>query len=342
MAATGEGKQQVFVPLGEQQEDEEAHQSQPTQEKVVSLINEAQLVGKEKKMEYLHQVKELIIKKDPNLLDSFLDEVIAFQQDSSPDVRKFVVGFMEDACKSDPGLLVRVIPMLPYLMEDTNTTVIKRVVVCVMQLYKLALVYVAKQKTVEEGVQDMWESLSDTKLRICDMVEAENDGIRTMAVKFLEMIILSQTKKEAMSEAPKGPEVDLSLDIVHPSHPLLKAAELREEAGTSMGSLMALTASPTVSSVVLMTCIGCLTNIAKQRPSNMSTVIQTFELLHANLPPHFATSQVTSVRKQLKTQVLGLLRHQASYECREQITTLLTDLGCTQAEVSVCVVDGQE
>ena len=28
-------------------------------------------------------------------------------------------------------------------------------------------------------------------------------------------------------------------------------------------------------------------------------------------------------------------------ECREQITTLLTDLGCTQAEVSVCVVDGR-
>lgn len=73
---------------------------------VVSLINEAQLVGKEKKMEYLHQVryaitavscmalshnvsfacsctldpqvKELIIKKDPNLLDSFLDVSFIF------------------------------------------------------------------------------------------------------------------------------------------------------------------------------------------------------------------------------------------------------------------------
>ena len=66
------------------------------------------------------QVKELIINKDPNLLDSFLDvsltplcilylklnlsicvyylqEVIAFQQDPSSDVRKFVIGFMEDA-----------------------------------------------------------------------------------------------------------------------------------------------------------------------------------------------------------------------------------------------------
>lgn len=105
----------------------------------------------------------------------------------------------------------------------------------------------------------------------------------------------------------------LSLLQVPPSHPLLKAAKLREEAGTSLGSLMALTASPTVSryrdvicylldlvvkyeiiiltqfycslnsflsSVVLMTCIGCLTNIAKQRPSNMSTVVQTYELLH--------------------------------------------------------------
>lgn len=38
MAGTGEGKQQVFVPLGEQQEDEEAHQSQPTQEKVGEYI----------------------------------------------------------------------------------------------------------------------------------------------------------------------------------------------------------------------------------------------------------------------------------------------------------------
>ena len=78
------------------------------------------------------QVKELITKKNPDLLDSFLDvscihvyciriytdvlyicpcmyncvhiffyyhlqEVIAFQQDSAPDVRKFVVNFMEDA-----------------------------------------------------------------------------------------------------------------------------------------------------------------------------------------------------------------------------------------------------
>ena len=63
-------------------------------------------------------MKELIISKEPDLLDSFMDvscrgevewvgltlimaavvqEVIAFQQDNSPEVRKFVVSFMEEA-----------------------------------------------------------------------------------------------------------------------------------------------------------------------------------------------------------------------------------------------------
>ena len=37
MAVAGEGKQ-VFVPLGEQQEDEEADQSLPTQDKVVASL----------------------------------------------------------------------------------------------------------------------------------------------------------------------------------------------------------------------------------------------------------------------------------------------------------------
>ena len=73
---------------------------------------------------FFFKVKELIVNKEPNLLDSFLDvswcdlppslphltpcthcvtsflptqEVIAFQADNSPEVRKFVVTFMEEA-----------------------------------------------------------------------------------------------------------------------------------------------------------------------------------------------------------------------------------------------------
>ena len=47
--------------------------------------------------------------------------------------------------KSDPGLLVRVVPMLSYMMEDSNSSVIKRVMTAFMQLYMMAFMVCDKQ-----------------------------------------------------------------------------------------------------------------------------------------------------------------------------------------------------
>lgn len=53
-----------------------------------------------------------------------------------------------------------------------------------------------------------------------------------------------------------------------------------------------------------------------------------------NLPPTLAKSQVSSVRKNMKMHMLSLLKHKASVDYITQITTLLTDLGATNSEVS--------
>lgn len=45
----------------------------------------------------LSKVQETIINNDINLLDNFLDEMLAFQSDRNADVRKFIVGFIEEA-----------------------------------------------------------------------------------------------------------------------------------------------------------------------------------------------------------------------------------------------------
>ncbi len=42
--------------------------------------------------------------------------------------------------KADSGMLVRVIPMLSYMMDDNSVNVIKRLLVCIVQLYKIALI----------------------------------------------------------------------------------------------------------------------------------------------------------------------------------------------------------
>jgi hypothetical protein len=53
----------------------------------------------------------------------------------------------------------------------------------------------------------------------------------------------------------------------------------------------------------------------------------------ANLPPTLSKSQVSSVRKHLKMQLLNLLKHPSSVDFHNNITTLLTDLGATYQEV---------
>ena len=100
---------------------------------------------------------------------------------------------------------------------------------------------------------------------------------------------------------------------------------------------------PSYSSANLMNCMGSLTNVAKFRPQFMPKVITALEMLQANLPPTLARSQVSSVRKHLKNQLLALLRHPTAAEhFFTNITTLLTDLGASREEVMRAVPNYEE
>jgi symplekin len=77
----------------------------------------------------------------------------------------------------------------------------------------------------------------------------------------------------------------------------------------------------------LLTCLGVVTNIAKSRAEFMSRVVSAIESLYNNLPPTLTTTQVNSVRKKLKTEIAGLIKHPAAYEFVEKLTPLLIDLG---------------
>ncbi|ESP01476.1 hypothetical protein LOTGIDRAFT_70873, partial [Lottia gigantea] len=64
------------------------------------------------------QVQELIIHKDPTLLDNFLDEMLAFISDRSVDVKKLLIGFLEEACKKDKEILPKALPGVTILLAD--------------------------------------------------------------------------------------------------------------------------------------------------------------------------------------------------------------------------------
>lgn len=315
-------------------EEEEKAEGVSTHDRVVELLNQASLMQRDsQRISNLKIVQELIIHKEPDLLDSFLDEMLAFQADKSQDVKKFVVGFMEDACKKDPDYLIKMVPNMVLLLQDDTVAVVKRVVLALTQLYKVTVQWIAKAKKLKDEMKPVWQSVNQMKGKMLEMLDSENDGVRTHAVKFVESVAVTLSVKTSDSVVPKNQEGDITLDQIPEDHAILKYKKLEDEGKKAFECLLEFLASPHISSINLMTCMGALTNIAKQRPQYIARVVAGYEALHVNLPPTLANSQVSSVRKSLKMQMLALLRLPASYEYQPQITTLLTDLGATQSEV---------
>lgn len=315
-------------------QDDAASDVISTSEKVVELLNMAALASNDSKITMLKQVQELIINKDPTLLDNFLDEIIAFQADKSVDVRKFVVNFIEEACKLDPELLIKLIANLHMLLKDENVNVVKKSILTMTQLYKVALQWVARSRPTSDSQESCWDLVTEMAAEILVLLESDNDGIRTHAVKFVESLIVTLSPRTPDSEIPKRQEGDISLEQIPTDHPFLKYNLLRDFGKQALKELLKFMAHPAISSINLTAALGSLASIARQRPMFMAEVIQAYETLHANLPPTLAKSQVSSVRKNLKLQLLSVLRHPSSCEYQGPISTLLLDLGTGQAEIT--------
>lgn len=315
-------------------EDECGADSMSTSERVVDLLNQAALLSTDSKISILKQVQELIINKDPTLLDNFLDEIIAFQADKSVEVRKFVVGFIEEACKRDIELLLKLIANLNMLLKDENVNVVKKAILTMTQLYKVALQWMVKSKAISELQEACWEMVAAMASDIILLLDSDNDGVRTHAIKFVEGLIITLSPRVADSDVPKRHENDISLERVPKDHPYIKYTALWEEGRAALEQLLRFMVHPAISSINLTAALGSLATIARQRPMFMAEVIQAYETLHANLPPTLAKSQVSSVRKNLKLHLLSVLRHPSSGDFQPQITTLLVDLGTQQAEIA--------
>ncbi|XP_032385584.1 symplekin isoform X2 [Etheostoma spectabile] len=305
-----------------------------TSERVVDLLNQAALIATDEKLTVLKQVQELIINKDPSLLDNFLDELIAFQTDKSIEVRKFVIGFIEEACKRDNELLLRLIANLNMLLKDESVNVVKKAILTLTQLYKVTLQWLVRSKAVSERQEACWDLVTQMKGDVLALLDSENDGVRTHAIKFTESLIITLSPRTSDSDVPKRQEGDISLGKVPRDHSYIRYDVLCEEGKAALEKLLKFMVHPAISSINLTTTLGSLATIARQRPMFMSEVVQAYETLHANLPPTLAKSQVSSVRKNLKLHLVAVLKHPCSLEFQVQISTLLLDLGMPQSEIT--------
>ncbi|KAI5704454.1 hypothetical protein M8J75_005471 [Diaphorina citri] len=302
----------------------------PFYEKVTSWLNEANVTRDQKKaIENLFKVKEIVIQKEPILLTTFLDTILSLQVSRNTDIKKFVVGFIEDAVKKAPEVMPRVINSLIMLLNDESLPVQKKVIQVAGIFYKHALGYISEHGSSSD-VNNLWDLLTRIKTSIIDLVDGDNDGIRTQSIKFLETIVLLQTYSE--SDTP-GIQDNFSLNNLPAGLKVAKRRQLEEEAQVVFDLIVKFFSSPHISSVNLMASMGSIVNIARMRPQFTGRVVAALELLHTNLPPTLSKSQVCSVRKQMKNNLLSLLKCSGAIDYHSNISTLLTDLGATYSEV---------
>lgn len=310
---------------------------------VVELLNDAIVCSRDDdKVKLLQQVQELVIHhdilvSDARLVtrfiavpsqDNFLDEVLGFQADKSANVRKFVVVFIEAACKKDPEFFSKLIINLNYAVNDENVNVVKRAIQATTQLYKEFLKWISKAN-INEVVESTWEVWIQIKQFICSLLDTtDNEGIKTQCVKFMESVVIVESKRDQWSSTVAND--DFNVENLSQCK-LVDVNQLQEEAKGVFEQLVIFHGTAHISSVNLMATMQALVLIARHRSSLfLAKVIAALESLHSNLPPTLAKSQVSSVRKYLKMQLLMLLKHPAAALNRThqlQIVQLATDLG---------------
>lgn len=146
----------------------------------------------------LKSLQEVVIHRDPGLIDTFLPKVLEFQVDKSAAVRKGVLDF----CDASLDVVVSVTNLLHgaecilFLLEDDNVSVLKRCIRSLLLIFQCTLAISAAEAgySVDEG-ETLWKIVQDAVRKIENLIKdsSTSTGVKLSASKFLEQAILLAT-----------------------------------------------------------------------------------------------------------------------------------------------------
>ncbi|CAK1542923.1 unnamed protein product [Leptosia nina] len=299
------------------------------EKQLIQRINEAGMSEGGKRAGLLRKIIEILTHQLSPMIPMYMENVLSFINDKLPETRKIIIAFIEELSTNFPENLPKVISNLQLLVTDPVVAVQKRAIQAASVIYKNVLTWLCSS-TNEQEAKLVWEHMNKTKLLILNMIDSENEGIRTHAIKFLEEVVLLQTATNSSS-------TDFSLNNISKSLTFINQDALEEEAEHIFQLLLKFHNSQHISSVNLMACMTTLIALAKCRPKYLPRVLQALGDLHTTLPPTLSQSQVNSVRKHLRIQLISLVKQTSVNDMIPQLLQLLTDIGMTQQEINKVV-----
>lgn len=89
--------------------------------------------------------------------------------------------------------------------------------------------WMVKSRVISELQEACWDMVSAMAGDIILLLDSDNDGVRTHAIKFVEGLIVTLSPRLADSEVPRRQEHDISLDRIPRDHPYIQYSECRHQ-----------------------------------------------------------------------------------------------------------------
>lgn len=113
------------------------------------------------------------------------------------------------------------------LLCDEAVQVQKKVITASGFIYRNMLMWLCRAPVITDEMEQAWNGLNQIKVEIVNMIDSDNDGVRTHSIKFLEGVVLLQTYPESGATRKSN---DFSLEDVPLTLKIARRRKLEEEA----------------------------------------------------------------------------------------------------------------
>ncbi|MCO5605257.1 hypothetical protein L7F22_059437 [Adiantum nelumboides] len=308
-------------------------------EEAVSYLNDAKLhTDTSSKTNMLKRLKEILLHRDSALLHEFIPHLMELQTERSAPVRNYLVQMIQEIGVKYPQHISKMAPVLLTLMHDDIPAVARHAISTGSTLFRNTFEQVALQGIysgqLDAKLQESWGWMTTVKDAMYSASkEHKNDGVRLLAIKFIEMVILLYTPEPNGSTQPpplsqKCDNNSFNVAWLHGGHPVLDVGSLGQEASRNLSLLLDQlrgTEVLKVSGPVAVVLVNSLASIGKQRPSLYGRVLPVLLGLVPNWEVIKGIQAASSLAQALKNAFMNLLKctHSGAGPWRDRVVQAL-------------------
>ncbi|KAM3372386.1 hypothetical protein ACQJBY_019325 [Aegilops geniculata] len=213
-------------------------------------------------------------------LHELVPRLAELRADEAGPVRKVVVEMIGEIGSKHTVFIPDMMPSLLDLLNDETPAVARQAVKTGTDLFAKVLQELVIQGLfssggIDDSLKSSWEWMLKLKSAVSLMAfqPTSNEGVRLLAVKFVEKTVLMHTPDPNItSDPPNQATEDMGFNIawLRGGHPLLNVGDLAMEASQSLGLLLEQLKSPKIrllSTSMIIVFVTSLSAIAQRRPS---------------------------------------------------------------------------